>query len=112
MVLSCDNFRTGIRTRINRTGIRTRISRTGIRTRINRTGIRTRISRTGIRTMINRTEIGTRIGTRISRTGYYLVRAVSMKRVDPPIAVHASPITTPGGVVSYILSDMKIGFPT
>ena len=108
MVLSCDNFRTGIRTRINRTGIRTRISRTGIRTRINRTGIRTRISRTGIRTMINRTEIG----TRISRTGYYLVRAVSMKRVDPPIAVHASPITTPGGVVSYILSDMKIGFPT
>lgn len=29
-----------------------------------------------------------------------------------PIAVHASPIITPGGVISYIRSLVKIGLPT
>ena len=28
------------------------------------------------------------------------------------MAVQASPMTTPGGVVSYIRSEVKMGFPT
>ena len=28
------------------------------------------------------------------------------------MAVQASPMTTPGGVASYILSDVNMGFPT
>ena len=38
--------------------------------------------------------------------------AVSMNSVDPPMAVHAKPITTPGGVVSYIRSEVNKGLPT
>ena len=41
-----------------------------------------------------------------------LVRAVSIYKVEPPMAVHASPITTPGGVVSYMRSEVKTGLPT
>lgn len=37
---------------------------------------------------------------------------VSTYSVEPPMAVQASPITTPGGVVSYIRSEMKTGLPT
>lgn len=47
-----------------------------------------------------------------SNTLYYFVSEVSINSVDPPMAVQARPITTPGGVVSYIRSDTKIGIPT
>jgi hypothetical protein len=37
---------------------------------------------------------------------------VSMKSVDPPMEVHARPMTTPGGVTSYMRSLVNIGLPT
>lgn len=43
-------------------------------------------------------------------TGF--LREVSMNKVDPPIAVQANPITTPGGVSEYNRSEVKTGFPT
>ena len=36
---------------------------------------------------------------------------LSMYSVAPPIDVHASPITTPGGVISYSRSERKIRWP-
>ena len=41
-----------------------------------------------------------------------LFTTVSMYRMLPPMAVHARPITTPGGVTSYILSAVNTGLPT
>ena len=42
----------------------------------------------------------------------WLTGTDSIYRVDPPIEVQARPITTPGGVKLYNLSEGNTGFPT